>query len=502
MDNIIRLHTLDGRAIEYVDKIIGAGAMKDVYFSPDKSYVVAFFREKQDENSLDRLANIVGPYRANIFGKEGGEYWKNLFCWPDAIVQHKGRTGIVAPAYLSQFFFQYGSKNNDMLGIKGQEKNGKWFTTASHRSKFLDPRELGDWRSYLRLGIQISRATRRMHAAGLAHSDLSCNNILVNPIKGEAIIVDIDGLVVPQKYPPDVIGTPGFIAPEVMASKHLDKSDPQRALPSRLTDNHALAVLIYMYLLYRHPLEGGKVHSSDPQKDSELGMGSKALFIEHPTDASNRPKVAGLKPASLPWGDVNKISYKVCGPYLAPLFEKAFIEGLHQPIKRPSANEWEQALVKTIDLVQPCVNPRCEQKWYVFDNSTRPVCPFCNTPYNQPLPILNLYSSRGDTNYRPDNHRIMVYSNQYIYPWHLNRSIFPNEKLPEELRKPVGYFVFHGNRWVLVNQNIPDLKDITDADPANHEAIPLGKMLEIKDGQKILFSKEDGGRVVVVQMVG
>ena len=96
----------------------------------------------------------------------------------------------------------------------------------------------------------------------------------------------------------------------------------------------------------------------------------------------------------------------------------------------------------------------------------------------------------------------MVYSNQYIYPWHLNRSIFPNEKLAAHLRKPVGYFVFHGNKWVLVNQNIPDLKDITDADPENHEAVPIGKMLEIKDGQKILFSREEGGRVVIVQMVG
>ena len=40
---IIRCQTLEGKTIEYVDEIIGAGAMKDVYFSPDKSYVVCFF---------------------------------------------------------------------------------------------------------------------------------------------------------------------------------------------------------------------------------------------------------------------------------------------------------------------------------------------------------------------------------------------------------------------------------------------------------------------------
>ena len=36
-----------------------------------------------------------------------------------------------------------------------------------------------------------------MHAAGLAHSDLSYKNVLVDPITAKASIIDIDGLVVP-----------------------------------------------------------------------------------------------------------------------------------------------------------------------------------------------------------------------------------------------------------------------------------------------------------------
>ncbi len=57
-----------------------------------------------------------------------------------------------------------------------------------------------------------------MHAAGLAHSDLSYKNVLVDPVKGNASIIDLDGLVVPGRYPPDVVGTPDFIAPEVVMS--------------------------------------------------------------------------------------------------------------------------------------------------------------------------------------------------------------------------------------------------------------------------------------------
>ena len=145
-----------------------------------------------------------------------------------------------------------------------------------------------------------------------------------------------------------------------------------KKLPCIQTDRHALAVLIYMYLLNRHPLRGGKVNDLDAAKDEELSMGKMALFIEHPTDKSNRPKVKNLAPSELPQGDVTKMPYTICGPYLKELFDKAFIDGLHNPAMRPSAAEWELALVRTMDLIQPCQNPQCSHQWFVFDNTTSP----------------------------------------------------------------------------------------------------------------------------------
>jgi hypothetical protein len=40
MAQTIRLTATDGSTVEFIDEVIGSGAMKDVYFSPDKSYVV------------------------------------------------------------------------------------------------------------------------------------------------------------------------------------------------------------------------------------------------------------------------------------------------------------------------------------------------------------------------------------------------------------------------------------------------------------------------------
>lgn len=37
MSEIVTLTATDGSKVEFEDEVIGSGAMKDVYFSPDKS---------------------------------------------------------------------------------------------------------------------------------------------------------------------------------------------------------------------------------------------------------------------------------------------------------------------------------------------------------------------------------------------------------------------------------------------------------------------------------
>jgi serine/threonine protein kinase len=485
-----------GKTYQYVDNGEPMrGGVKDVYFSPDKSYVVAFYRKEQDYNSKERLRKIVTQYYDAFFNREGGAYYKELYCWPIDMVELGKQVGLIVPAYDKTFFFKKGAAIGE--GIKGKEKQGLWFASAKFRHKGfslrLDESELGNWLSYFQINVKIARGVKRLHAAGLAHSDLSYKNVLVDPTTRSATIIDIDGLVVPGLYPPDVIGTADFIAPEVLATKHLDLRDPNRKLPSRTTDLHALAVMIYMYLLYRHPLKGGKVNSLDTEQDDLLSMGEKALFIEHPTDPSNRPKLDQVSKWALPWADVQALPYTITGPYLKPLFDQAFITGLHQPHLRPNADSWEQALLKTTDLMQPCSNPSCDQKWFVFDNTTAPKCPFCGTPVKGTVPVLDLYYEFKPDVWKPENHRLMVYHNQYLFQWHVNRHIVRNEKLTAEQKVPVGYFTFFNGRWVLVNQKLTSLKDLTE-----NKDIAIGSMVDITDGKKLLLSNEEGGRVVVV----
>jgi hypothetical protein len=82
-----------------------------------------------------------------------------------------------------------------------------------------------------------------------------------------------------------------------------------------------------------------------------------------------------------------------------------------------------------------------------------------------------------------------------MFQWHVNRNVNRNERLTAELKVPVGYFTFHNDKWVFVNQKLTSLVDKTE-----NKDIQIGEMVELTDGKQLLLSKEDGGRVVVITM--
>ena len=94
-----------------------------------------------------------------------------------------------------------------------------------------------------------------------------------------------------------------------------------------------------------------------------------------------------------------------------------------------------------------------------------------------------------------ENHRLVIYPNQYLYQWHVNRNLIRNEKLTAAEKVPVGYFVFHNEKWLLVNQTLSSLKDVTE-----NVTIPIGGFVELLNDKKLLFSDEEGGRVALISI--
>jgi hypothetical protein len=121
--------------------------------------------------------------------------------------------------------------------------------------------------------------------------------------------------------------------------------------------------------------------------------------------------------------------------------------------------------------------------------------PFNSADLRKQIPFRNPYSSEGRVNFRTDNHFVMVYTNQNLHPWHASRKVVPNKKLTLELCKPVGYFVVHQGKW-FINQTLAGLKDVDANKP-----IPPGSSVELTDGRKLLLNRDDGGRLIHLQIV-
>lgn len=461
----------DGSTIEYLPDVIGEGGMKLVYFSRDLSSVVCFYKDQNaalDRFRQARLKAILGRY--NPTTSQNGNYFKNLFCWPTAIIV-KPQLGFVAPTYPKNYFF---SKGNFI----GKEKESTWFVKPKLRG-LLPPEESGSWINYFKICIRLARTVRRLHQAGLAHSDLSNKNVLIDPSSGECVVIDIDSFVVPGLFPPDVLGTRGYIAPEVLSTIHLPLDNPQRKHPSAVTDQHALAVLLYQYLLNRHPLEGPKTHKANSAEEQErLEMGSKALFIEHPTDTSNHLK------------DL-KIPYTRLGPYLSSLFEKAFVKGLHHPNERPGAIEWERGLIKTWDLLFPCHNNYCPSQWFILHDVSRIECPFCGARPKGKIPIFTFRKETRSGQWTLDG-QLVIYPNISLFKWHAFDNVFPGE---EADRTPQAYCVFHEGQWLLINQNLTSLTS------PKGSLVPPTRAILLEDGVQFRLSQEPHGRLVQVQMI-
>lgn len=472
---LLKLKTISGREIEFDDQPVGSGGEKTAFFTRDRQEVLCFYSANLADRieRRHRLEKITSSY--NPSSGSAGEYWKTHFCWPTDVVDGHGvpRTflathglldpclAVVAPTYRQNFFFTDTSGNR-------REKNGKWFTSEKPR-RLLPMDERGTFLSYLQVTAKMARAVRRMHAAGLAHSDLSNKNVLIDPRNGDACIIDIDSLVVPMIAPPTVDGTPGYIAPEVLSGN---------GQPCIETDLHALGVLIYESLLQRHPLRGCKFHSGSAEEDERLALGQRALYIEHPTDQSNAPAVQITFPA------------KRLGPYLDELLLAVFVNGLHNRTMRPVASRWEKALYRTFDLLHP--SPVGNQ-WFVLAPGMPKECPFTGKPIRSVVPFAWLYHENKPGNWVRENHSLTIYNKLSLFKWHTTDHCSPDEYCD---RTPEGYFVYHDNRWWLVNQSQSTWQIV------HGNKIQNGQSVEVIQNLKLLVGPQPGGRLFLFGMMG
>lgn len=197
------------------------------------------------------------------------------------------------------------------------------------------------------VGFHLSDAFHQLHAAGLCYRDISFGNAFLDPGTGEVAICDNDNVTIDDGSWSGVLGTPDFMAPEVVTG---------HARPSAETDRHSLAVLLFYLLHVHHPLFGRRmldIHCLDGAAKYRL-CGSEPLFIFDPTDDSNRAVGRNVDP----YGEAgaNALAYWPIYPsFLREAFLRAFTAGLRDPQHgRVRETEWRRDMVRLRDAVFYC----------------------------------------------------------------------------------------------------------------------------------------------------
>jgi len=328
--------------IEYNEKPIAGGGEGVIYLSIDGLFVAKIFIPAINK-SLDVLKWILKAHPPS--GNEVEPY----LAWPTAIVvdnTHTRALGVVMP--------NINRPTAWMLPLSWYRSKKTWMKTYTDH-----PERKGNFKGRVEAAICITAAARYLNRIGYAHADFSDKNVFVNPVAGKAALIDLDGLIVPNFIHGEVLGTSGYMAPELVTR--------EQKLPDQYTDRHALAVVLYEFLLMGHPLRGGRpAMSDDSNQDDELMFGSHALYREHSTDHSNYPKVSYM-------------SAKTLGQEMAALFRRSFESALaFQTQKgRPHPSEYESALKHLRDDLVACSNANCFWGYFPSQDGTLEKCPAC-----------------------------------------------------------------------------------------------------------------------------
>lgn len=320
------------------------------------------------------------------------------------------------------------------------------------------------FRALATAGLQLAQAFLELHAKGLCYRDISFGNVFFDPDTGDIQVCDNDNVAIDGQGDGGILGTPRFIAPEVVLGE---------AAPSTQTDLFSLAVLLFYLFHIHHPLEGKKeaaIKCFDLPAMTQL-YGTEPLFIFDPHDDSNRP-VPGLHD--------NALTYWPLYPqFLRDLFTRAFTDGLRDPHERVRESEWRAALMQLRDAILYC--GQCGAENFYDGEALRASggqpgsCWSCQRPLTLPF---RLRIGRGV---------VMLNHDTQLFPHHLD-----SQRL-YDLSQPLAAVQRHPqnpNVWGL--KNLSPAKWVITAPDGTIRDVEPGRSVTLAAGVKVHFGAVEG----------
>lgn len=408
-----------------VQQFLGGGGQGEVYRSQMGTEQVAlkwYFPQQATEAQRDGLLTLIGK------GAPDGR-----FLWPLDLV--------TAPDKRS---FGY------VMPLRGAQ----YRSIIDLMKRRVDP----TFQALAHAGMELADSFWQLHAKGLSYRDISFGNVFFDPDTGHIAICDNDNVAVDGTELATVLGTPGFMAPEIVS---------REARPSSQTDLYSLAVLLFHLLLVAHPLDGlreASIRCLDLPAREKL-YGREALFIFDPDNDSNRPHPDYHRNALETW--------PLLPQSLKDLFTRAFTVGLHQPDQRIRESEWRRAMADLRDAVFYC--QACGEQNFFDETAAAPACWHCRRPLRSPLRI-----GIGRA-------QVMLNHDTRLYPHHTNpdRTYDFDEPVAELAQHPT-----NPNVWGLRNRSSV-IWQVTLPD-GQTRAVDPGRAAPLANGVVVHFGRAEG----------
>lgn len=238
--------------------------------------------------------------------------------------------------------------------------------------------------------VNLFDALRKIHLSGLIFTDLSPNNIMVHQKQNQIVFIDTDNTRKRTDSYLSVLGTPGYMAPEVyrkpdikLAKEH--SIDPKLLANSgRITtesDIFSAAVIAFQLLALWHPFIGDEIEEGTPE-DEERALEIKTDYI-FKSGTSNTCSYA-----------LTQKFEELTTPEIRRLFERTFVDGKDQPALRPTAEEFLEAFQNAFDMIVEC--PFCGFSRIYAPGETN-LCVNCDNEFQEQtmLVIYNVFSNIG-----------------------------------------------------------------------------------------------------------
>ncbi len=324
----------------------------------------------------------------------------------------------------------------------------------------IDP----SFRALATAGLHLAHAFLELHAQGLCYRDISFGNVFFDPATGAIQVRDNDNVAIDGQGTSGVLGTPRFIAPEIVRGE---------AAPSTATDLFSLSVLLFYLFHIHHPLEGQQeaaIKCFDLPAMNRL-YGTEPLFIFDPADDANRP-VPGLHD--------NALAYWPLYPqFLRDAFLEAFTAGLRDPHARVRESAWRATLAQLRDAILYCGH--CGAENFYDGDALRAgggqpgACWSCRQPVTLPYRL------------RLGRDIVMLNHDTELFPHHLD----PHRRY--DFAQPLAAVRQHPQNpqvWGLHNRSSG--KWVATAPDGTVRDVEPGRSVTLATGVKIHFGPMDG----------